>query len=97
MGTKSQYWCGFAFRSWSFLRPGHEKNLKSKKEELPDFDTVALLYYLPLFTHTKSEGSLVEVKGVEPLSEHIAIQLSPSADSILYFAPAPPADRLRHR
>lgn len=41
--------------------------------------------------------NLVEVEGVEPSSEHIVIQLSPSADSILCFAPAPPADRLRHR
>ena len=45
----------------------------------------------------KAEFNLVEVEGVEPSSEHIAIQLSPSADSILCFAPAPPADRLRHR
>ena len=41
--------------------------------------------------------NLVEVEGVEPSSEHIVIQLSPSADSILCFAPTPPADRLRHR
>ena len=70
--------------------------MKSKKE-IPDSDSVSLLLLFPLFTHTKSGGSLVEVEGVEPSSEHIAIQLSPSADSILWFAPAPPADRLRHR
>lgn len=37
---------------------------------------------------------LVEVEGVEPSSEHIDIQRSPSADSILRFVPTAPADRL---
>jgi len=55
-----------------------------------------LLTKFTTFNYNKSGGSLVEVEGVEPSSEHIAIQLSPSADSILYFAPAPPADRLYH-
>ena len=37
---------------------------------------------------------LVEMRGVEPLSENIAIQLSPSADVILTFASLPPDDGL---
>ncbi len=40
---------------------------------------------------------MVEVKGVEPLSEHIVIRISPSADSILGFAFTTPADRLCNR
>lgn len=40
---------------------------------------------------------LVEMRGVEPLSENIAIQLSPSADVILNFAPLPPNDGLLSR
>lgn len=36
---------------------------------------------------------MVEVKGVEPLSEHIAIGISPSADSIRCLTAAAPADR----
>ena len=56
-----------------------------------------LLYICHSYFLLKAEVFLVEVEGVEPSSEHIAIQLSPSADSILYFAPAPPADRLYHR
>lgn len=39
---------------------------------------------------------LVEVRGVEPLSENIAIQLSPSADVILYFALRLPDDGPSH-
>ena len=35
---------------------------------------------------------LVEMRGVEPLSEDIAIQLSPSADDIFYFASQLPID-----
>ena len=35
---------------------------------------------------------LVEMRGVEPLSENIAIQLSPSADDIFYFASRMPID-----
>ena len=35
---------------------------------------------------------LVEMRGVEPLSENIAIQLSPSADDIFYFASQLPID-----
>ena len=34
----------------------------------------------------------VEMRGVEPLSENIAIQLSPSADDIFYFASQMPID-----
>ena len=56
-----------------------------------------LLYICHSYFLLKAEVFLVEVEGVEPSSEHIAIQLSPSADSILCFAPTPPADRLRHR
>ncbi len=37
---------------------------------------------------------MVEVRGVEPLSENIAIQLSPSADVILNFAFQMPNDGL---
>jgi len=37
---------------------------------------------------------MVEVEGVEPSSEHIAIQLSPSAASILNFALTTCADPL---
>ena len=32
------------------------------------------------------------MRGVEPLSENIAIQLSPSADDIFYFASQLPID-----
>ncbi len=39
---------------------------------------------------------LVDMRGVEPLSENIAIQLSPSADVIHYFAQRPPDDGLSH-
>ena len=39
----------------------------------------------------------MEMRGVEPLSENIAIQLSPSADVILNFAPLPPNDELLSR
>lgn len=39
---------------------------------------------------------LVEMRGVEPLSENIAIQLSPSADVILYFALRLPDDGPSH-
>ena len=35
---------------------------------------------------------LVEMRGVEPLSENIAIQLSPSADDIFCFASQMPID-----
>ena len=63
---------------------------------MPDIPSILVLFS-PLLKYTKSGGSLVEVEGVEPSSEHIVIQLSPSADSILCFAPTPPADRLRHR
>ena len=35
---------------------------------------------------------VVEMRGVEPLSENIAIQLSPSADDIFYFASQMPID-----
>lgn len=41
--------------------------------------------------------TLVEMRGVEPLSENIAIQLSPSADVILNFAFSPPNDGLLDR
>ena len=40
--------------------------------------------------------TVVEVRGVEPLSENIAIQLSPSADVILYFALRLPDDGPSH-
>lgn len=36
--------------------------------------------------------TVVEMRGVEPLSENIAIQLSPSADDIFYFASQMPID-----
>lgn len=49
-----------------------------------------------ILTYKKLGVTLVEVEGVEPSSEHIAIQISPSADSILSFASTPPADRLCH-
>ena len=39
---------------------------------------------------------LVEMRGVEPLSENIAIQLSPSADVILCFALRLPDDGPSH-
>ena len=40
---------------------------------------------------------LVEMRGVEPLSENIAIQLSPSADVIFCFALRLPNDGPSHR
>ncbi len=40
---------------------------------------------------------LVEMRGVEPLSENIAIQLSPSADVIFCFALRLPDDGPSHR
>lgn len=40
--------------------------------------------------------TVVEMRGVEPLSENIAIQLSPSADVILYFALRLPDDGPSH-
>ena len=36
--------------------------------------------------------TVVEMRGVEPLSEDIAIQPSPSADDIFYFASQMPID-----
>ena len=68
--------------------------MKSKKRDtgLP-FGISSLIFY-HFYNIQKVGVTLVEVEGVEPSSEHIVIQLSPSADSILYFAPAPPADRL---
>ena len=36
--------------------------------------------------------TVVEMRGVEPLSENIAIQLSPSADDIFCFASQMPID-----
>ena len=35
---------------------------------------------------------MVEMRGVEPLSESIAMRTSPSADCIFYFAAGMPAD-----
>lgn len=40
--------------------------------------------------------TVVEMRGVEPLSENIAIQLSPSADVILCFALRLPDDGPSH-
>ncbi len=40
---------------------------------------------------------LVEMRGVEPLSENIVIQLSPSTGIILCFARLPPDTRLHVR
>ncbi len=37
---------------------------------------------------------MVEMRGVEPLSESIAMRTSPSADCIFYFAADMPADGL---
>ena len=41
--------------------------------------------------------TLVEARGVEPLSKGIATQASPSAVYALAFAPLTPTDRLRWR
>ena len=48
------------------------------------------------FEMNNSDNLLVEVEGVEPSSEHIAIQLSPSADVILCFALRLPDDGPSH-
>ena len=44
----------------------------------------------------RSPKFVVEMRGVEPLSENIAIQLSPSADVILCFALRLPDDGPSH-
>lgn len=61
---------------------------------------IVLLYTILCFLFHQSTVTigliLVEVRGVEPLSENIAIQLSPSADVILYFALRLPDDGPSH-
>ena len=37
---------------------------------------------------------LVELRGIEPLSENLLIQLSPGADHLLVFSHTPPVIRL---
>ena len=71
--------------------------MKSKKRDTGFRFGISSLIFHHFYSIQKVGVILVEVEGVEPSSEHIAIQLSPSADSILCFAPTPPADRLRHR
>ena len=41
--------------------------------------------------------SVVEARGVEPLSENLFIQLSPSADCLLNFPLMPPSVRLHEK
>ena len=61
---------------------------------------IVLLYTILCFLFHQSTVTigliLVEMRGVEPLSENIAIQLSPSADVILYFALRLPDDGPSH-
>ncbi len=72
-----------------------------QKDELAKRQLINLFVYkvsvykenivIELTTDTISAG-VVEMRGVEPLSENIAIQLSPSADDIFYFASQMPID-----
>ena len=48
------------------------------------------------FTALFFYGKMVEMRGVEPLSESIAMRTSPSADCIFYFAAPLPADGPRN-
>lgn len=61
---------------------------------------IVLLYTILCFLFHQSTVTigliLVEMRGVEPLSENIAIQLSPSADVILCFALQLPDDGPSH-
>ena len=61
---------------------------------------IVLLYTILCFLFHQSTVTigliLVEMRGVEPLSENIAIQLSPSADVILCFALRLPDDGPSH-
>ena len=57
----------------------------------PDYSTVFITTNIPAFS---APFYMVEMRGVEPLSENIEIQLSPSADAILSFASQPPNDGL---
>ena len=73
--------------------PAYKSMFKQKQR-------IVLLYTILCFLFHQSTVTigliLVEMRGVEPLSENIAIQLSPSADVILYFALRLPDDGPSH-